>query len=148
MTHLSAHLLAPASRQAVVADACALVDRQVAATSGLSGLAIRSAYRVVVGIRPDMLSSAVDSLLGPFTDQLDPFYQEHVMTGQPLADLLEARRASMADALLEVTDDRAGRTSNVVVRRAYQQVRGSARRHVEAAAPGIAALIEAHTPAT
>ena len=52
----------------------------------------------------------------------------------------------MADALLSITDDRAERTSQATLRRAYRRVRGSARGYVEEAAPGIAGLIDAHTP--
>ncbi len=145
--HLSSYLTAPSARPAVVSDACALIDDEVRRTSGVSGMAIRSAYRILTGIRPGIVPSAVDGLLDPFADQLDPFYQQHVTTGLPLAEILTAQRTSMAEALLSITDDRAERTSQVTARRAYQRVRGSARAHVEAAAPGIAALIDAHTPA-
>ena len=144
--HLSLHLTAPDARPAVVADACTLLDQEVARASGLSGMAIRTAYRVLTGIRPGMVRGAVDGLLDPFADQLDPFYQQHLATGAPLSDILTAQRTSMAEALLSITDDRAERTSQVTLRRAYQRVRGSARGYVEAAAPGIAALIDAHTP--
>ena len=98
--HLSLHLTTPDARPAVVADACALIDQEVARTSGISGMAIRSAYRVLTGIRPGMVPSAVDGLLDPFADQLDPFYQQHVATGEPLTDILTAQRTSMAEALL------------------------------------------------
>lgn len=145
--HLSIHLTSPGARPAVVADACTLIDDEVARTSGLSGMAIRSAYRVLTGIRPGMVPSAVDGLLDPFADQLDPFYQQHLTTGEPLAGILTSQRTSMAEALLSITDDRAERTSQVTLRRAYRRVRGTARGYVEAAAPGIAALIDAHTPA-
>ncbi len=144
--HLSIHLTTPDARPAVVADACRLIDQEVARTSGISGMAIRSAYRVLTGIRPGMVPSAVDGLLDPFADQLDPFYQQHVATGGPLVDILTAQRTSMAEALLSITDDRAERTTQVTLRRAYQRVRGSARGYVESAAPGIAELIDAHTP--
>lgn len=144
--HLSTHLTVPSARPAVVSDACVLIEEEVRRTSGLSGMAIRSAYRVLTGIHPGIVPSAVDGLLDPFADQLDPFYQQHVTTGQPLADILTTQRTSMAEALLSITDDRAERTSQVTARRAYQRVRGSARGYVEAAAPGIAALIDAHTP--
>jgi hypothetical protein len=144
--HLSIHLTSPGARPAVVADACALIDQEVARTSGLSGVAVRSAYRLLTGIRPGMVPNAVDGLLDPFADQLDRFYQQHLTTGDPLADILIAQRTSMAEALLSITDDRAERTSQVTLRRAYQRVRGTARGYVEAAAPGIAALIDAHTP--
>ena len=145
--HLSQHLTVPHVRPEVVADACTLLEDEVRRTSGISGMAIRSAYRVLTGIRPGMVPSAVDGLLDPFADQLDPFYQQHVTTGVPLADILTSQRTSMAEALLSITDDRAERTSQVTLRRAYQRVRRSARGYVEAAAPGIAGLIDAHTPA-
>lgn len=144
--HLSQHLTVAHVRPQVVADACALLDDEVRRTSGISGMAIRSAYRVLTGIRPGMVPSAVDGLLDPFADQLDPFYQQHVTTGVPLADILASQRTSMAEALLSITDDRAERTSQVTLRRTYLRVRGAARGYVEAAAPGIATLIDAHTP--
>jgi hypothetical protein len=146
MVHLSEYLTEPAARPAVIDDACALIDREVGRTRGVSGLAVRSAYRVVSGLRPGMIASAVDGLISPFSDQLDPFYQEHVATGEPLGEILVAQRTSMADALLSITDDRADRTSNKTLRRAYLKVRGAARQHVEAAAPGVAELIVAHAP--
>lgn len=144
--HLSQHLTVPHVRPEVVADACTLLEDEVRRTSGISGMAIRSAYRVLTGIRPGMVPSAVDGLLDPFADQLDPFYQQHVTTGVPLVDILTSQRTSMAEALLSITDDRAERTSQMTLRRTYLRVRGSARSYVEAAAPGIATLIEAHTP--
>lgn len=144
--HLSAHLTTPSARADVVADACDLIGQEVAGTSGISGVALRSAYRALRGIRPGMVPAAVDSLLDPFVDGLDPFYQEHRTTGVPLVEVLSVQRVSMAEALLAVTDERAARTRQAQVRRLYQRVRGSARGHVEAAAPGIAGLIAAHTP--
>ena len=144
--HLSTHLTTPAARPAVVADACTLIEEEVARTSGISGMAVRSAFKVMTGVRPGIVPSAVDGLLDPFADQLDPFYQEHLSTGQPLVEVLSTQRTSMAEALLAITDDRAERTRQATLRRAYQRVRGSARGYVEAAAPGIAGLIDAHTP--
>ena len=146
--HLSTYLTDPSARPIVVADACALVDDEVSGASGISGMAVRSAYRVLMGIRPGILPAAVDGLLDPFADQLDPFYQQHVASGRPLAEILTEQRTSMADALLSITDDRAERTSQATLRRAYRRVRGSARGYVEEAAPGIAGLIDAHTPAS
>ena len=145
--HLSIYLTTPEARPAVVADACTLIDQEVARTSGISGVAVRSAYRILTGVRRGMVPRAVDELLDPFSDQLDPFYQQHVATGAPMSAILTAQRTSMAEALLSITDDRAERTSQATLRRAYLRVRGSARGHVEAAAPGIAGLIDAHTPA-
>ena len=82
--HLSTYLTDPSARPIVVADACTLVDDEVSRASGISGMAVRSAYRVLMGIRPGILPAAVDGLLDPFADQLDPFYQQHVASGRPL----------------------------------------------------------------
>lgn len=144
--HLSAHLTTPSARPAVVASASDLIREEIARTSGASGMAVRSAYRLVTGIRPEIVSQAVDSLLDPFADGLDPFYQEHTTTGRPLADILAEQRTSMAEALLAVTDERAARTKHVRLRDAYRRVRSHARVHVEEASAGVAALVTAHTP--
>jgi len=146
MPRLAEYLADPAARPRVVDDACALLDSEVARTSGVSGMAIRSAYRAVRGVRPGMVRHAVDGLLVPFADQLDPFFQQHVATGQPLAEVLDSQRGDMAEALLAITDERARRTSHAALRTAYGRVRGMAKPHVESAAPGIAGLIRAHTP--
>lgn len=145
--HLSTYLTPDSARPAVIADACELIDEELARASGFSATAMRAAYKVMTGLRPGIVARAVDGLLDPFADRLDPFYQEHVTTGRPLAEVLTGQRTSMADALLSITDDRAQRTQQASLRRAYQRVRGSARGYVEAAAPGIAGLIDAHTPA-
>ncbi len=145
--HLSAYLTDPSVRPTVVTAACALVDAEVQRASGIPGMAVRSAYRVLMGIRPGIVPAAVDGLLDSFADQLDPFYQQHVTSGRPLVEILTEQRTSMADALLSITDDRAERTSQATLRRAYRRVRGSARGYVEEAAPGIAGLIDAYTPA-
>ncbi len=143
---LAAYLTSADVRPAVVQDALALLDQEVARTGGFSGLAIRSAYRVLTGVRPGMVGSAVDGLLDPFADRLDPFYQQSLATGRPLGEILVEQRAAMAQALLTITDARAAQSSQATLRRAYQRVRGTARGYVEAAAPGIAALIDEHTP--
>ncbi|MGB7983150.1 MAG: hypothetical protein WCF36_20390 [Candidatus Nanopelagicales bacterium] len=143
---LAAHLTRPDVRPVVVHDAIELIDQEVARTNGFSGLAIRSAHRVLTGVRPGMVGSAVEGLLEPFAERLDPFYQQSLTTGRPLADILVSQRRAMAEALLSITDAKAERTSQATLRRAYLRVRGTARGHVEAAAPGIAALIDAHTP--
>ncbi len=144
--HLSTHLTPSEARPAVVADACDLIGAEVSRTSGVSGITLRSAYRALMALRPGMLASAVDSLLDPFADRLDPFYQEHLTTGRPLIDILTEQRTSMAEALLAVTDERAARTKQAGLRRVYHRLRGSAREHVEDAAGGVAWLIDAHTP--
>ena len=55
-------------RRKVVEDACLVLDQEVADKSGLTGIAIKTAYKVVKGIRPGFIPEVVDSLLDEFLD--------------------------------------------------------------------------------
>ena len=52
----------------------------------------------------------------------------------------------MAQALLSVTDARAAASSRPTVIKAYNSVRGSAARHVEAALPQVGSLVQKYAP--
>lgn len=142
---LSDQLLDPARRPMVVADACELIDVEVARTSGMSGMAIRSAYKVVQSVKPGAVPRAVDELLPAFAAQLDGYHRTSQESGRPLADVLHDDPGAVADSLLAVADARVARTSRTTVRKAYKKVRGVAHRHVVAALPGAAQLVQRHT---
>lgn len=140
------HLTAPDVRPAVIDDAVALLDREVAARSGVSGLAVKSAYKVLHSAKPGMVRSSVDSLLDPFADALDPFWATGQATGTPLAQLLPEQQDSMAEALLAITDRRAQASSHKAVRAAYNKVRGMAHKQVATAAQGVGELVDKYAP--
>jgi Family of unknown function (DUF6918) len=141
---LSEQLLHPERRESVVADACDLIDDEVGRASGASGLALRSAYRVVRKVRPGAVPQVVNELLPQFARQVDRYHQESRETGRPLADVLNDDPGEVADALLSVADARVERSSKGSVRAAYRRVRGVAERHVVAALPAAAALVDKH----
>jgi hypothetical protein len=147
MSTLSDQLLAPERRPAFVSDACALLDTEVTHTSGMSGMAIRSAYKVLQSVRPEAVPQAVDELLPAFTAQLEGYHAQSLQTGRRLTDVIDDDPGAVADALLGVADARVARTSRTTVRKAYKKVRGVARRHVVAALPAAAELVEKHTAA-
>ena len=59
-------------RQTVVDEACKVLDLEVADKSGLTGLAIKGAYKVVQGVKPGFVREVVNHLLDDFLDALDP----------------------------------------------------------------------------
>src|SRR5262249_37764362 len=65
-------LTAPERRKNVVADCVRLIDQEVDARTGLSGLAIKGAYRVAKAVRSGFVDDAVDRLLPRFLAQLEP----------------------------------------------------------------------------
>ncbi len=144
MADLKSILTDPTRRQLVVKDAERLLDDEVSAKSGLSGLAIKAAVKVVKGVKPGIIPDVIDGLLDDFAGRLDPFYQAHVAKGGSIVDNFTARKGEIADALLGITDDRAKNTRHNALRSAYQQLRPQGKKNVEEAVPGVARLIDKH----
>jgi hypothetical protein len=147
MADLKSILTDPSRRQQVIRDAERLLDDEVAGKSGLSGFAIKAAFKVVKGMKPGMIPDVVDGLLDDFAARLDPIYQAHLVKGGGIVENFTARKGEVADALLGITDDRAARTRHGNLRSAYQQLRPTGKKNVEEAVPGIARLIDKHARA-
>jgi hypothetical protein len=146
MATLKELLGGPDKRPALVDDALRVLDAEVSSKSGLSGMAIKTAYKLVKGVSPGFLKQVVDHLLDDFLDALDPLYQEAVSGGTPPASHLRANPGRVADALLSITDQRAARAKNQMIKKAYDKLRAGAKGHVEAAVPRLGELFERHAP--
>lgn len=148
MPHLKELAQDSAKRSQVVDDACRVLDLEVADKSGLSGMAIKAGYKLVQGVKPGFVRQAVDDLLDDFLDALDPIYQEAVSSGKKPGDYLKSRSGQVADSLLSITDRRAEKAQRATIRGMYDKLRPTAKKHVEAAAPRLADLLEKHAPAS
>jgi hypothetical protein len=133
----------PTKKPAIVADCCTLIDEEVAARGGLSGLAVKAGYAAVKGIKPGFVKEVVEKLLPEFATQLDPLWDEGKKTGNA-AGFLQANKSRVADALLSVTDERSKHAKSSVVRGTYEKLRGSAKKNVEEAVPRLARLLTKH----
>jgi hypothetical protein len=131
-------------RAKVVDDACRVLDEEVRDKSGLSGMAIKAAYGVVKGVSPGFVREVVDGLLDDFLKCLEPLYQEAVSKGVRPGTHLQANGGRVADALLAVTDARAARAQRAVIKSAYEKLRSSAKKQVEAAVPRLGGLLDRH----
>jgi hypothetical protein len=116
----------PTKKPAIVADCCSLVDEEVAAKSGLSGLAVKAGYAAVKGIKPGFIAEVVTKLLKEFSDKLDPIWEEGKAKGDPTGHFV-ANKSRVADTLLSVTDEKAKTAKSSVVRGTYEKLRGSAK---------------------
>lgn len=124
----------------LVADCVKLIDEQVTAKGGLGGLALKAAYGAVKGVKPGYIASAIEALLPPTLTALDPIWSEGVQSGNPV-EHLNQNRSRAAEAVLSVTDARIEKSSNGVVKGAYNQFRKSVKSDVEQAIPGLAKII-------
>jgi hypothetical protein len=134
-------------RRRVIDDACGVLDQEVGDKGGLTGIAIKGAYKLVQGIRPGFIREVVDHLLDDFLTAVDPIYQEAATKKLPAGAYLQQQSSRVADGLLAVTDGRAS-TASQLVKKMYDKLRPSAKKHVEAAAPRLAGLLERHTAPT
>ena len=134
-------------RGEVIDEACRVLDLEVADKGGLSGMAIKAGYKLVQSIKPGFVREVVDNLLDDFLDALDPIYQEAISQGKSPGAHLEANAGRVADALLGITDRRAERAQRAAIKGMYDRLRPTAKKHVEAAAPRLGAMLDKHAPA-
>lgn len=137
----------PVRRRRIIEDAERLIDQEVSEKSGLSGLAVRAAYKVVKGIRPGMIRMSLENLLDDFCAQIDPFWDRFRDSGEADARAFFVKNGhAVAEALLSITDGRARRADHRVLKGAYERLRPEAVRHVTAAMPRVADLVRRHLP--
>jgi hypothetical protein len=140
---LSETLGDPDTKKRVVDDCVELVDSEVSKKSGLGGVVIKTGYRAVKGIKPGFIRQVVDALLPRWVEELEPIYAEASSQGG-VRVFFDKERGRVADALLKVTDDKAQSAKSGVVAKTYAKLRPTAKRHVEAAVPGLAAVVDKH----
>jgi len=145
MATLKEQLASAPKRSAVVDDACRVLDQEVADKSGLGGLAVKAAFKVVQSVKPGFVREVVEALLDEFLDALEPMYREAVDKGQRPGAALQANPGRVADALLSVTDARAKKAQRAMIKSTYERLRPAAKKHVEAAVPRLAQMIDRHT---
>lgn len=139
-TALTEILTRPGNRTQVIADCERLIDEEVS-SKGLTGLPIKAAYAVVKAVKPGFVSEVIDHMLDDFATRLDPLYQQAVAANQPVAAYFGSRQGEVAEALLGITDGRAASAKNQTLKSAYQKLRPTAKKHVEAAVPRIGRLV-------
>jgi hypothetical protein len=142
MTTLKDMLGVPPHRDTVIRDACEVLDLEVEDKGGLSGMAIKAAYGVVKGIKPGFTREVIDNLLNDFLDKLDPIYQEAKIQGVAPKAHLEANAGRAAEGLLAITDGRAERVERPIIKKTYERLRPTAKKHVESAMPRIGKMLE------
>jgi hypothetical protein len=135
-------LLAPGNRPKVVADCVQVINEEVDSKGGLTGLAVKGAYAIVKAVKPGFINEAVDHMLDDFVKRLEPFWAEAQTKNEPIGPLLNARAPQVADALLAISDERAARSSNQTLKKAYDKLRPTGKKHVEQAVPRIGRLIQ------
>jgi hypothetical protein len=147
MTKLRELLGGSSIRPQLIKDAWEVLDQEVADKSGLSGMAIKTAYSVVKGIKAGFIPDVVNALLDDFLDTLDPLRAKAEEQGVPVGDYFRRDPDQVAERLLAITDARVEKAERPVIKKTYEKLRPSAKKHVETAVPRIAELVSKYLKA-
>ncbi len=135
-------LLAPETQPKVIADCYALIQQEISDMSGISGTAVKLAYKTVTTFAPGHVRHMVETLLPDMVNQLQPFWADFTTSGgSGFGDYLAKRGEEVSEALLSVTDARAEASDRPTIIKAYRTVRGGAAKHVQAALPQVGDLV-------
>jgi hypothetical protein len=135
-------LLAPDRKPQVITDACTLLDNEVSDKSGISGTAVKLAYKTVNAVASGHVRHMVETLLPQMVGKLEPYWEDfNASGGGSFGDYLAKRGDEVSESLLEVTDARAANSSRATVTKAYKSVRGGAGKHIQAALPALGNLV-------
>jgi len=147
MPTLTDILLIPGNRPKVIADCTQLVQEEVDSKGGLTGLAVKGAFALVKAVKPGFVNEAVDHMLDDFVKRLEPFWSDAQAKNEPVGPVMSARAPQVADALLAISDERAARAQNQNLKKAYEKLRPTGKKHVEQAVPRVGRLIQKYASA-
>jgi hypothetical protein len=135
-------LLTPETQPKVVTDCKLLIDQEVSEKSGVSGTAVKLAYKTATSFAPGYFHNTVEDLLPQLADQLEPYWADFSASGgSEFGDYLAKRGDEVAEALLSLTDSLAEASERPIIVKAYRAVRGSAGKHIQAALPRVGDLV-------
>lgn len=132
-----------AVRNGIVTDCTHLIDEQVNAKSGFSGIALKATYGVVKGVGGDYIPGAIKRLLPETMAALDPIWNEGIQAGNPVS-YLSRHCDRTADIILSTTDARISKNGGGIVGASYNKLRKSVKQDVVSAVPELARIIDKH----
>jgi hypothetical protein len=147
MPTLTDILLVPGTRPKVITDCVQLINEEVDSKGGLTGLAVKGAYALVKAVKPGFVTEAVDHMLDDFVKRLEPFWADAQAKSESVGALFNSRAPQVADALLAISDERAARSTNPTLKKAYEKLRPTGKKHVEQAVPRVGRLIQKYASA-
>ncbi|MGN6679388.1 MAG: DUF6918 family protein [Streptosporangiaceae bacterium] len=135
-------LLAPDTQPKVINDCCTLIEQEVKTLSGISGTAVKVAYKTVITFKPGHVRYMVEVLLPNLADKLQPYWTDFGSSGGAVfGDYLAKNGDRVSEDLLAITDARAEASERPVIIKAYRSVRASAGKHIQAALPRVGDLV-------
>ncbi|MSP92537.1 MAG: hypothetical protein EXR79_12175 [Myxococcales bacterium] len=142
------HLLTAERRPRVVSDCIHLIDEEVDRKGGLSGFALKAAFKAVKAVKPGFIAEVTDGLLPEWVEKLEAHFARWEAAGKTTSfgQFCARDAATVAERLLEVTDARARKGGHRTVLALYEKLRSGAKEHVIAAVPGLGRVVDRNIP--
>jgi hypothetical protein len=141
-------LSVPERRPQIIEDCARLVDGEVAAKTGVTGIVIKTGYKAFKALKPTIVKEAVDHLLDDFATVLDRHHESYLAAEPerrtPFDAWAKKRDSVIADDLLKITDGMMDRSSKTAIKKIYKSLRNVAQRNVAEAVPAIGRLVIKH----
>ena len=131
----------PTKRPLVLNDCEQMLDAEVADKGGLTGVGVRSAFKVLKAIKPGMIRHTLDDLIDELAVKVDPFWQTCQEQGANPQVFFNTNKVAIANALLEITDQRAAQSKIKSIVRAYRSLRPKAVQYIGDAMPRFSQLV-------
>lgn len=144
MPTLAERLLTDENRPRLIADCAEVVEAEVASKKGFTGVAVKAAFATIKAVKRGIVQELVGALIGDFVAKLEPFYQRQQAEGAAIETFAVREADPIADALLEITDARAERTTHKSLAKIYYKLRPQGKQQVVAAMPRIGAMLARH----
>lgn len=145
MPTLREQILTEPIRPQLVRECTDLIDREVGGKRGLSGMAIKTAYKAIKTIKRGFVPSLVNFLVDEWVDQLEPYYASFLESDSAdFVAYIGTCTPAVAESLLEVTDKRAATTKHRTAGRFYKKLRPNAKGNVIDAVPSLARIVQSH----
>ena len=98
-------LLAPETQPHVITDCKTLIEQEISEKSGVSGTAVKLAYKTVTSFAPGYYHDTLADMLPLMVAKLEPYWADfNTSGGSGFGDYLAKRGDEVAESLLEVTD--------------------------------------------
>src|ERR1700722_21041560 len=109
-------MLIPDTAPHFVADCLALIEGEVDSKGGLSGTAVKAAYKVVTAFAPGYYTETLRAITPEMLNALEPFWADFLVSGgADFGDYLVKRGDEVSEALLAVTDDMAATSGRATI---------------------------------
>jgi hypothetical protein len=131
----------PIIRPKVIADCEQMLDAEVADKKGLSGMAVKGAFKTLKAMKPGMIRHTLDDLIDELAVKVDPFWQDCQSQGANPRAFFTTNSTAIANALLEITDGRAKQSKFKNIVRAYNTLRPKAVQYIGDAMPRFSDLV-------